>query len=214
VADSLHSELSDCLAQRFPDSDLSRSPCPIVHDIHIGFELGGLFANGSDARLAQATTRAAAILEGCFAPDDRLCLLINAWHGPDPMFGNTTPAYLYELLGGRLLAAAEARDVIPPEETRDAPFRQTLLASTRDGLRWREILAGIAHYEQGRAPSIGQSVYFIAPDTGIAFHMYDDRGCLVFADEASRIVHLYRQHNDWIVDYGRETIDGIFAAGT
>jgi hypothetical protein len=41
--------------------------------------------------------------------------------------------------------------------------------------------------------------------------MYDDRGCLVFADHPSRIVHLYRKYNDWIVDYWRDTIDALFA---
>lgn len=212
--ESLLAELGACLDRGFPGSDLTRAAAPVVQDIHLRYELGGLFENGSDERLQQATTRAAAILQGCFGPDERLLLLINDWGGPDAMFGNTTPTYLYELLGPVVMAKAEQRDVAPaaePDGDDEAPFRQTVVPVTLAGMRWRELLAGIANYEQGREPAIGQSVYFIAPATGVVFHMYDDRGCLVFADAASRIVHLYHAHNEWIVDYWRETIDGVFA---
>jgi hypothetical protein len=215
MTDSLIAELGAGLEKHYPDSDLTRAAAPIVHDIHLRYELGGEFENGSDERLEQATTRAAAILQGCFGPDERLLLLINDWDSSDPMFGNTTPDHLYELLGPALMAKAEQRDILPPDEAgeeSEAPFRQTVLPVTLAGTPWRELLAGIANYEQGREPSIGQAVYFIAPATGIAFHMYDDRGCLVFAQEVSRIAHLYREFNAWLVDYWRATIDELFAS--
>ncbi len=214
MTESLFTELKTRLDRGFPGSDLTNAAAPVVQAIHLRYELGGLFENGSDERLQQATTRAAAILQDCFGPDERLLLLINDWGTPDPMFGDTTPTYLYDLLGPNAMAKAEQRDVMPPaepDEEVEPGFRQTVVAVTLAGLRWRELLAGIANYEQGREPSIGQSVYFIAPGTGIVFHMYDDRGCLVFAESTARIAHLYQRYNAWIVDYWRETIDTLFA---
>lgn len=215
MPDVLFTELQRCLQRDFPASDLARPAAPVVHDIHLRYELGGLFENGSDERLEQAVTRAAAILQGCFGPDERLLLLINDWGPPDPMFGDTTPTYLYDLLGPAVMATAERRDVSPPVEPgedAEPPLLQTVVAVTLAGMPWRELLTGIAHYEQGREPSIGQAVYFVAPEAGIVFHMYDDRGCLVFAASVNRIRHLYQEYNAWIVDYWRKAIDTVFAA--
>ena len=210
----LFAELEAWLGKHFPESDLARAASPIVHDVHIRFELGEPFANGTDQRLTQVVHRAASILEGCFRPADRLLLLINDWETPDPMFGNTTPEHLYDLLGTRQLASAERRRLPLPLEDDESPpayFQQVLLPASLEHIPWREILVGIANYEQGREPGIGQAVHFIAPEPGIVFHMYDDRGCLVFAERPSSIVHLYRAYNEWIVDYWRETIDAVFA---
>ncbi|MBI2797633.1 MAG: DUF3885 domain-containing protein [Gemmatimonadetes bacterium] len=211
---TLFAELDACLAARFPESDLAQAAAPFIHDVHLRFDLGGQLPNGSDERLAQVASRAATIIAGCFAPADRLLLLVNDWPGPDAMFGDTTPGHLYQLLGRHAVLGTDHRRVTMPREPGDDEpysFEQVLVAAPFANLAWREILAGIANYEQGREPGIGQGVYFIAPENGIVFHMYDDRGFLVFADDPARIAHLYRAHNDWIVDHWREAIDAVFA---
>jgi hypothetical protein len=40
--------------------------------------------------------------------------------------------------------------------------------------------------------------------------MYDDRGCIAHAISMENLRTLYVKYNDWIVDYWREYIDGIF----
>jgi hypothetical protein len=207
-------ELQAYLDAHFPGSDLTRSDeWPIHARVHLRFELGEPFANGTDERLAQVGERATSIIRDCFAPRDRLRVLINDWAGSDVMFGNTTPGYLYELLGKALLDGAEQRaveQVRELEEPGEPPLRQWIVPAQFEEIRCAELIGGIANYEQGREPSIGQSVFLVAPERDIAFHMYDDRGCIVLTNDASRVLDLYRTYRHWIVDYWRDTIDEFF----
>ena len=77
----------------------------------------------------------------------------------------------------------------------------------------QEILEAIGNYEQGREPSIGQSVYFINPDKDIIFRMYDDRGCDVFGLNKDTLMPLYQKFRKWILDCNRIEIDGAFKEG-
>ena len=57
-------------------------------------------------------------------------------------------------------------------------------------IKWinvRNILNGIANSEMGFEPFVDQRIYFLNPKTNIMFHMYDDRGCLVWSDVPDKI---------------------------
>ncbi len=203
-------------AAHFPRGNL-QTYSPIDGDIHVRYELGEPFDNGTDERLAQVNYRATSILEACFRPQDQLLILINDFQGEaeDPMFGNTTPHYLYELIGGSVLGRADERMVgrLDTDLTKWEPeynFRQLLIPTCLEEIRYKQILAGIANYEQGREPSIGQQVWFISTERDIAYYMYDDRGCIVFSDSTGEIRHLYEQFNEWLVDDWRDSIDKMF----
>lgn len=210
-------DLENYLRTHFPDGNL-RTNWPIKSEVHVRYELGAPYANGTDERIEQVNYRAGRIIEACFQPNDDVLILINDWQSPDPMFGNTTPHYLYELLGEHAWRCGDERMVEewPDDDTTEsAPiyFKQSLIPVVFGEARYKEVLAGIANYEQGREPSIGQLVYFISMEKDVAFYMYDDRGCLVFSDSPSKIRHLYEQLNDWIVDYWRGAIDAVFRGG-
>lgn len=72
------------------------------------------------------------------------------------------------------------------------------------------ILQGIANKDNGLEPLIGQSVYFFDPINHTAFHMYDDRGFFVWANDAETIRPIYNTYNHWIPDYTKEDIDEFF----
>lgn len=186
-------------------------------DINIRFELGEPFDNGTDERMNQAIMRVKTLFEDIFEQDDFIHLFIKDWgKGTDVMFGNTTPNYLYELLNNHKLDETimyehdedidDAGNTIQVER----PYNVKILSSTLSSIPYEDILMGIANYEQGREPSIGQQVYFIDTNKDIVFNMYDDRGCIVFSKAKERLKQLYVNYNDWLVDYWREYFHNLF----
>ncbi len=72
------------------------------------------------------------------------------------------------------------------------------------------IFRGIANYEGGIDPAIGQSVYFFDPINHTGFHMYDDRGFFIWSTVPEKIKELYHKHFDWIPEYTKEDIQEFF----
>ncbi|WP_018591198.1 DUF3885 domain-containing protein [Terrisporobacter glycolicus] len=132
------------------------------------------------------------------------------------MLGNTTPNYLYEIISHHKLEETIKytydEDINKEGNTIEIkyPYKVKILSSTVSSIPYKEILQGIANYEQGREPSICQSVYFININKNIIFNMYDDRGCIIFSNSKDRLINLYQRYNEWLVDYWRVYIDNIF----
>jgi len=187
------------------------------NDIHIRYELGEPFKNGSDERIDQVMLRVNTIFEDLFEPEDVIYLYIEDWEtGVDPMFGDTTPSYIYQLLEKHtfveetMYKTDEDIDEMGNTIQIKHEYKVRLLYDRVALIPYKEILKGIAHYEQGREPSIRQSVYFINPKKDILFNMYDDRGCIVYSNSRDKLIYMYHKYNSWIVDYWRKYIDGIF----
>lgn len=214
MRDRLFDELTAYLRRNF-QSDVMQADGSLFSGIHVRYELGEPFRNGSTRRIQQVNRRATAIIEDCFEPRDKILLLINDWVKPNDLSALPT-GHLYELIDREDLSRSNRRilessiDEEQEDEQTDRSSLQMIVSTSFGELGYKEILAGIANLEQGREPSIAQNVFFIAPDRDIIFHMYDDRGCIVFSDAPKKLMHLYRKYNDWLVDYWRESIDEIF----
>lgn len=188
-------------------------------DIHIRFELGEPFRNGSKRRIKQVNKRVVKIFEETFNQNDFIYVLIKDWGDQnDPMFGNTTSKYIYKLMNGQIIEERTLFEVDEDEDEDDEgkrleikhEYQVKVSAGLVSTFPYIEILEGISHYEQGREPSIGQSVYFISKDKDIIFYMYDDRGCIIHASSKDQLRPLYFKYNDWIVNYHREYFDNLF----
>lgn len=203
----MKAELLGYLENKFPD---------LTHQIHVRFELGEPFDNGTDERIYQVNYRVTNIFQSLFNEEDSIYVLIRDWQQEDPMFGNARPNYLYELLDNQAFESEIITKVVEDEDPdgniilTESKYRQHILSTKIGNIKYKKILEGIANYEQGREPSIGQSVYFIDKERDIIFYMYDDRGCIVFADKVEKIRCLYERYNNWIVDYWRSYIDELF----
>ncbi|MDQ1234204.1 hypothetical protein QE450_001702 [Paenibacillus sp. SORGH_AS306] len=186
-------------------------------ELHIRFELGEPFPNGSDRRIKQVNKRVITIFQEIFDPNDFIFLYIKDWEDrEDPMFVNTTPDYLYELLNGKVMEEEIGfeLDEDEDEEGNTIEIKNEYQIKVLNGLvssfPYRKILEGISHYEQGREPSLGQSVFFINKNKDIIFHMYDDRGCIIHSNSKEHLRTLYIKYNDWIVDYWRDYLERLF----
>ncbi|MEB2299957.1 DUF3885 domain-containing protein [Lysinibacillus xylanilyticus] len=190
----------------------------LTSELHLRFELGKPYENGTEDRFNQVVTRVTTLFEEVFKPDDSIYIYIKDWEiTEDIMFGNTTPEYLYDLLCDQNIEEETLYDI---DEDYDEVTGQTIevkneykvkfVYSQLKSVPYQKILEGIGNYEQGRKPSIGQSVYFISIDKGLLFHMYDDRGCLIHSKGIEKLLPLYHTYNNWLVDYWREDFDSIF----
>ncbi|MFJ7730222.1 DUF3885 domain-containing protein [Neobacillus sp. NPDC097160] len=190
----------------------------LTSDVHLRFELGEPLENGTDERINQVVTRVTTLFEEVFHPEDYIYVYIKDWGiNEDIMFGNTTPEYVYELLKDHNI---EVENLFEFDEDYDEIAGQTIeikqeynvkiVYSQVKSITYKAILEGIGNYEQGREPSIGQSVYFISTEKDLIFHMYDDRGCIIHSNEVTKLIHMYRKYNKWLVDYWRDYFNGIF----
>ncbi|MEB2282949.1 DUF3885 domain-containing protein [Lysinibacillus xylanilyticus] len=190
----------------------------LTSELHLRFELGEPYENGTEDRLNQVVKRVTTLFEEVFKPDDSIYMYIKDWEvTEDIMFGNTTPEYLYSLLIDQNI---EEETLLEIEKDYDEVTSQTIevkneykvkfVYSQLKSVPYQEILKGIGNYEQGREPSIGQSVYFISTDKNLIFHMYDDRGCLIHSKDVKKLLPLYHTYNNWLVDYWRDYFDSIF----
>ncbi|SMQ80918.1 protein of unknown function [Bacillus sp. OV166] len=190
----------------------------LTSDVHLRFELGEPFENGSDERINQVVTRVTTLFEDVFHPEDYIYVYIKDWEiKEDIMFGNTTPEYLYDLLKGQNI---EVETLFDLDEDYDEitgktieikrEYKVKLVYSQVKSITYKDILEGIGNYEQGSEPSIGQSVYFISTEKDLIFHMYDDRGCIIHSNEVKKLVHMYHKYNKWLVDYWRDYFNSIF----
>ena len=215
------SELEEYLIGHFPPSDL-RTARPIIGEIHLRYELGDPYENGTDQRIRQVNERVRAIIEACYQPKDPVLMIINDWGGDDPMFGNTTPHHLYDVLDKSVFSARHERAIRTltyeeidsgreSHEEEHPVFRQICLSCPFESSSYQEVLSGIANYEQGREPAIGQQVVFLSMEKDLLFQMYDDRGCLVYSDSPDKIRYLYEDFSEWLVEGWRERFDAMFS---
>lgn len=187
------------LARAFPRADLGNHPIDFG-PVHLRFELGDRHPNGSDERIAQATERATVLFGDLFLQDEQLTLIIKNWAWTGRELFPKSPGHLASLIRGpasdRFVEIITSRRSHGEEYSYEQVLRRVFV---RD-LDCRSIFRGIAHVEQGREPCINESVYFVSARRILAFYMYDDRGCLVFADNAEKLRPLYQKRRSWLVD--------------
>ena len=192
----------------------------LVGQVHIRFELGAGKGNGTIGRVNQSTSRALAIFNDTFTdPTKEIFILIYEYQGenifnasndylhhqfPADRFGSfynqleevNTGDYTTDENGNDILETNEVRIIIGKLPVKD--------------IKVKNILNGIANTEMGFTPGIDQRVFFFDPLTDKAFHMYDDRGCYVWSNDAGKIRDIFLKRNNWIVACHRPAIEKHF----
>ena len=220
--------IHEYILSNFEESDLSPAKSYIFSKYHLRFELGDTLKNGTKKRVKQSVLRAVTIFEEFFNSDDEIWILINYMKHRDrsiKYFWNPTNGYLEnQFTNFHLINKISAEETI--EEFDEALNEETNLMEMTDftcthiqnffnlkvsDINYKNIIEGIANLEMGFDPSIGEYVCFINPRNDVAFHMYDDRGCLLFASDHETLKPTYDKYNQWLVDYHRATFDDMFS---
>ncbi|AMW99889.1 DUF3885 domain-containing protein [Rummeliibacillus stabekisii] len=97
----------------------------------------------------------------------------------------------------------------------DIEMRTTLysLKVKKESIRRDYLFQAISNQDFARKPSIMGNVYLLNLSQNTLLHMYDDRGCDVYALNKENLLPLYHKFRKWILDYNRIQIDHIFEEG-
>lgn len=220
MKEMLKQELQLYLDRVFPETKIDTENT-IVGKVHIRFELGGeVLKNGTKKRVKQATERSLIIFNETFSdPTNEIFIFIYEFQYENVL--NTSNDYLHKQFQANkydkfynLLETINTGYFIKDENgnivSEKNEVRIIIGKVLKEEINIENILKGIANLEMGFDPGIDQRIFFFDPSTDKAFHMYDDRGCFVWSDNADKIRDIYIKYNDWIVDYHRLEIDEHF----
>lgn len=209
-------EFENYLQKYFPRSDF-RKNWSLCHNAYIRFELGLGFENGTPERCNQAKERALTLFNELFAGEETLWILIYRYLENE--IYESTEGFLEAQFAKETWKTFNTEIVYASTSTIDEDGTEKYDTAEVDiicgkclktEMNEENILLGKANFEMGMEPAINDSVYFFAENQSLMFYMYDDRGCLIFADEPDKIRNIYERYNSWIVDYWRKDIDEIF----
>ena len=93
-----------------------------------------------------------------------------------------------------------------------------IIKLTADRINHKNILTAIGHSDfpprQPRLDNKGfltsKEIYFVNISKKLIFHMYDDRGLDIISADKETLRLIYKEHNNWILDYDRKQIDKQF----
>jgi hypothetical protein len=150
----------------------------------VRFELG-------PHRHAQAVERANALYDAVFGRARSLLVVAYVWR-PDEIDA------VVELLGE---AAVELSDDPNPydDPAEGSPATKIVATVSPAALDSRDLFARIAATDLGMTPALDAKVYLADPETGVVFHMYDDRGAFVGAVRPEPLDALREQFETWLV---------------
>lgn len=73
-----------------------------------------------------------------------------------------------------------------------------------------KLLEEIIKADFGGFEELVSSVFLFDTKLNVLFHFYDDRGLDIVSEKGEAIYSLYKNYNEWILDYDREHIDTVF----
>ena len=90
-------------------------------------------------------------------------------------------------------------------------YKRAIIATKVKNVNIQNIVEAISNHDlPDRKPQIYGEVFFVNLTKHIILNMYDDRGLDIISTRKETLSNLYKQHNDWILDYDRKKIDSIF----
>jgi len=207
-------------------SNLSPVESYVDSEVHLRFELGDGFENGTQERVDQSLCRALQIFEEFFKPNDTVEVLVKTFEykeGIREFFSPCKDYFERQIHGFSGLEIIEDTEIV--EEFAEAldendvmvmtdfttKHIQRIISLKLHDIEYKNIFKALINLEMGFDPAISERVYFINKRNNVAFHLYDDRGCLLFSDQKETLESAYNKYNSWLVDYHRPTFDRIFA---
>ncbi len=77
-----------------------------------------------------------------------------------------------------------------------------------------KLLLEIIKGEIGGFSNLSSNVYIISTERPLLYHLYDDRGADIVANDKKLLLPLYKQHKDWILQYDKARITQQFTEAT
>jgi hypothetical protein len=207
--------LDDILLNSFKGIHLKK---PLFYNasIAIRFEMGGDI-NTPEKRVEQIKQRAVALFDALNRHNNDIyfVLFVDKWSNESI---NTIENDVFEVLNnyiskldlGHVFKQELEYRYSDSEETNDiVTIRYGINVKSQD-LKINSLIEAIANRTLGLEPSVDGDIYLINDTNKTIFHLYDDRGLDIVAENKETLRIIYEQYNDWILDYDREKIKMIF----
>lgn len=199
-----------------------RPPLFYSWSVGIRFEISKPGIQHEDqGNLKQIEERIMGIFSKVFHDSDEVFLITDIHCKSNNTFLHKRPTKIYQkYIKDKALTLKLQHSVLPnvfTEHEEEMVTHQFTLSCKTSDIRYKQLLTAIS-YEDFPHPSqllkrqnrAGIDVYFVNITKKIIFHFYDDRGCDVIASNKEALHDLYKERNDWILDYDRDKIDKLF----
>lgn len=162
--------------------------------------------------------RSTTLFQAAFAPNDSAFLVIMDYKYKRAKIrsGNFCFKQIRDL-SGHEIAYLKVHKLYDPNDSLDVR-NVTVVKSDIERIDYKNILKAIGNTDfTQRQPRLDKNgvftskeVFFLNIDKKLIFHMYDDRGLDIIANDVEQLRPIYNKFNSWLLDSNREKIDGLF----
>ncbi|GAB3227853.1 hypothetical protein GCM10027346_11680 [Hymenobacter seoulensis] len=199
--------LAQFLWRQYPSLRLA---APLFHNwpIYLRFDLqDDALATSDDAYFQEVVRRASLLFQAVFAPTDSVLVVYQYSRYKRHRLRNSN--FLIQQLSVRK-ADVHFQRIVYPHFFAPHQWSRAHFVTSASQIPHAAILAAIANQDFCRTPALHGQVFFLNQRTGLAFHMYDDRGLDILGPDAESLLHLYEAYNELILDYDRTRITALF----
>ena len=202
-------EIQTYIETNFPSLELK---CPLFYNWPIGirFELEKSNKN-PNIYFKKVSERANKIYEEIFDKEDEVLIVFHQFTGLNHKFKTDNFCFQnIENLNLNHIELFEIKELYWPGD-KDDIYTIACVNTSSQKINYSNILKAIANTEFGeRKPQIEGDVFFVNKTKNIILNMYGDRGLDVISTNKNQLSGIFKDLNDWILDYDREKINSIF----
>jgi hypothetical protein len=196
-------ELNKFIKSYYNNQDVLVSPTFYNSKVAIRFEIGDPSIDYNDPEYIKgAHKKAVELFEQVFDINSKIYLVINTYNKNEDEIKELLSKYLKPKTLNIDHEHIEDNDIILTRHFISCKFKD---------INYKKMLLAICNSDLKKKPCIDDHVFFINKDTKVIYHLYDDRGLDIIANNKDNIINLYEKYNDWILDYDREIIDQTFS---
>lgn len=120
-------------------------------------------------------------------------------------------------LSGHEIAYLKVHKLYDPNDSLDVR-NIAVIKSDIERIDYKNILKAIGYADfPQRKPRLDKNgvftskeIFFLNIERKLIFHMYDDRGLDIIANDVEQLRPIYNEYNNWLLDVNREKIDSLF----
>jgi Domain of unknown function (DUF3885) len=210
--------LKNYLNENFPNLEL-RKPLYYSWKNAIRFELGIEELRDYEADrlyLEEVYNRAITLFKSVHKSNDEIFVVANISYYGDGITSRHKLNVFLKYVKHKDILNKLNRTTIPyvyPEDDDEGVCKthRFILKCKVSDIKYLSMIKAICNQDMGIKPSIHHEIYFINISKKTIFMIYDDRGCDILASSRESLYPVYKEYNEWILDYDRKEINSIFA---
>jgi len=204
--------MNSYLDEKFPKLKIEK---PLFYNWPIGlrFEIGQDELEVSDEYFHAAHERAVSIFEAVFNESDEIEIVYQQYSdGRKKIRKGSFIFKQIEATKNDLAQYSDVRDIYQLDYKSECWKRVNIPNLSFNSIDYKNILLSLIHTDFScRSPSMPGECFFINKTKNIIVNLYDDRGMDVISASKNELTSLYKQHNDWLLNYDREKMDSVFS---